>query len=151
MKKMFYLIAPVFAVMAGCVGEDEPEVRSIVEVGDRLPEFSVVLNDGSTLTTEMLRGAESMIVFFTTTCGDCRRELPRINTYADAHPEVRVVCISRSQTQQQVEALWEEKGLTMPYSVQTDAGVYSMFATAGVPRVYTADASLDVTGVYLLE
>lgn len=140
----------LMAVIAGCV-TDEPEVRSKVEVGDRLPDFSVELADGSILTTAMLRGHESMIVLFTTTCADCRRELPRINAYALAHPEVRVVCIARSEDRADIEEFWQAEGLTLPYSPQPDDKVYKLFATAGVPRIYCADASLTVTAAYLEE
>lgn len=133
----------------GCVNDNEPEPRSLIEVGDPLPQFSVMLNDGSTLTTEMLRGTESMIVFFTTTCPDCRRELPRIQAYADAHSDLRVVCISRSQTARDVESFWQTENLTLPYSAQPDAAIYSLFATAGVPRVYCADPDLRVTAIYV--
>lgn len=139
------LLAP-----AACI-TDEPEMRSVVEVGDRLPDFSVVLNDGSILTTAMLRGSESMIVFFTTTCADCRRELPRINAYAADHPEVRVVCIARSQTADEIEAFWQEENLSLPYSPQPDAAVYNLFAKAGVPRVYCADPDLRITAIYVEE
>lgn len=147
MLRWFGGILLVFMTFAsGCV-VDEPE-RSVVEVGDRLPEFSVVMNDGEMLSTEMLRGGESMIVLFTTTCSDCRRELPRINAYAAAHPEVRVVCIARSQMEAEIRSFWQAEGLNLPYSPQKDASVYHLFATSGVPRVYCADSRLCVTAVY---
>lgn len=139
------LLAP-----GACIN-DEPEVKSVVEIGDRLPDFSVVMNDGSTLTTGMLLGAESMIVFFTTTCADCRRELPRINAYAITHPEVRVVCIARSQSAADIEAFWQSENLSLPYSPQPDAMVYNLFAKAGVPRVYCADPDLRITAIYVEE
>ena len=145
------LVALVGLCAAGCINDDEPEPASLVAVGDRLPDFSVVMSDGSTLTTDMLRGSESMIVFFTTTCADCRRELPCINAYALAHPEVRVVCIARSQAEADIAAFWAAEGLTLPYSPQPDARVYNLFATAGVPRIYCADASLRVTAEYVEE
>lgn len=136
----------VAPAVVGCVN-DEP-ARSRVEVGDRLPQFSVVMNSGEVLSTEMLRGSESMIVLFSTTCEDCRRELPRINAYAAAHPEVKVVCIARSQTEAEIEPFWQSEGLTLPYSPQPDATVYHLFATSGIPRIYCADSRLCVTAVY---
>ncbi len=145
----FVAAAVLMAVAGGCVGDDEG--RSVVAVGDRVPEFSVVMDDGSVLTSAMLRGGESMIVFFTTTCGDCRRELPRIDAYAAAHPEVRVVCIARSESEADIAAFWQAENLTLPYSPQPDDKVYRLFATAGVPRVYCVDADLRITAVYVEE
>ena len=138
----------MMAFMTGCIS-DEPDMRSLIEVGDRLPDFAIVMNDGETLTTQMLRGSESLIVLFTTWCPDCRRELPQVQKWADAHPEVRVVCISRSETAGAIEALWAEENLTLPWSAQSDAAVYSLFATGGVPRLYLADADLIVTATEL--
>lgn len=155
MKLIGYIYRIVAAVFFGIAAvsclNDEPEAKSIVEVGDILPDFSVVMNDGTTISTDMLRGTESMIVFFSTTCGDCRRELPRINEYAISHPEIRIVCIARSQTEAEIEPFWQSEGLTLPYSPQPDAAVYSLFATSGVPRIYCADPQLRVTAVYLEE
>ncbi len=124
-------------------------MRSLVEVGDRLPEFTVVMNDGSVLSTDMLAGKESMIVFFTTACEDCRRELPRINNYSLMHPEVRVVCIARSESAEDIAKFWQSEGLTLHYSPQPDAAVYNLFAKAGVPRIYCADSRLRVTAIYV--
>lgn len=152
LKIVYRLLAVVLMALAvsGCV-TDEPQVRSMVEPGDKLPDFSVVMNDGTTLTTALLRGRESMIVLFTTSCGDCRRELPRIGAYASVHTEVRVVCIARSESEADIAAFWQKEGLTLPYSPQPDDAIYKLFATAGVPRIYCADADLTVTAVYLEE
>lgn len=147
---MRLIFAVVIAAMTGCVKDDAP-IESLIDPGDTLPYFSVVMNDGTTVTTESLRGHESMIVFFTTTCGDCRRILPQVNSYAAAHPDVKVVCIARAQTAEAIEEFWTSESLTMAYSPQPDAAVYSLFATGGVPRIYCADPSLRVTATYLEE
>lgn len=134
--------------LAACIN-DEPELRSLIKEGDRLPDFSIVMDDGETLTTQMLRGSESLVVLFTTWCPDCRRELPQVQAWADAHPEVRVVCISRSEKAEDIEELWREEKLTLPWSAQPDATVYSLFATGGVPRLYLAGPDLIVTSTSL--
>lgn len=151
MKAYLYrILMVVLIVLVSCV-KDEPTAHSVIEVGDRVPDFSITMNDGTILTTDMLRGKESMIVFFTTECGDCRRELPRINAYALAHPEIEIVCIARSQNEKEIEIFWQLEGLTLPYSPQSNAAVYNMFATSGVPRIYCVDSRLYVTAVYFEE
>ena len=138
----------ILIALVSCVNDDA-EPRSIIEVGDRLPYFSIEMNDGTILNTDMLRGTESMIVFFTTTCSDCRRELPRINAYAEAHPDVRIVCIARNQTEEEIASFWKSESLILPYSPQPDATIYHLFAESGVPRIYCADPYLRVTAIYL--
>lgn len=129
-----------FALLPSCIGE-ETEMEYI-KVGDTLPLFSVTLNDGSTFTTATHDGRGYVIVFFSTLCNDCRRELPVIDSlyrhgnYADDH----VVCIGRGESADVVDAFWNEQQLSLPYSPQPDRKIYSLFASSGVPRVYTADA-----------
>ena len=139
----------MLVLMASCISE--PELTDVIKVGDQLPNFTITMNDGSTLRTSDLAGSESMIVFFTTMCEDCRRELPRINDYADTHREIRVVCISRNEGAESVEKFWKQENLILPYSAQSDAKIYNMFAHSIVPRIYVADADLTVTAVYVEE
>ena len=85
-----------------------------------------------------------MIVFFATWCPDCRRELPLIqaeyeaNLMRPADVQAQYVCISREEGPEAVERYWREAGLTMPVSAQADRAVYSLFASEGIPRVFTA-------------
>lgn len=141
------IILTITVLLAGCVKDDEP-MESLIKVGDRLPDFTITLNDGSRLTTSDLRGRESVIVLFNTSCPDCREELPRIQQLHDEQPELAIICISRAEDAPSVASYWEEHGLTLPYSAQSTADVYHLFATAGIPRVYYADADLIVIRAY---
>lgn len=126
--------------MASCVGDDEPEEWSLGP-GDRVPEFTVTLNDGSTLSTAGMKGRRWVIVFFNTSCPDCRRELPQLQSAYEARPEGEEwVCISREEGAAAIARFWEAHGLTMPYSAQEDRRVYSLFASTGIPRVYHINA-----------
>lgn len=134
--------AAVLGVAAvGCVA-DEPEWA--LQQGDALPRFCVTTLDGDVVSSEDSRGRELVIVFFATWCPDCRRELPLIqeeyeaNMRLPAAEQAQYVCISREEGPEVVEKYWNEAGLTMPVSAQTDRAVYSLFASAGIPRVFTA-------------
>lgn len=92
-----------------------------------------------------------MIVFFNTSCADCQRELPRLNAiYEDSErlAEIlpttvygpgRVVCIAREESSEDIERLWREKSLNLPYSAQPDRRIYSLFARSIIPRQYIVD------------
>ena len=54
-----------------------------LKVGDKVPDFTVTMNDGTTVTGEMLREGVSLIMFFTTGCKDCRQTLPHIQRIYD--------------------------------------------------------------------
>ena len=113
-----------------------------VEVGDMLPEFTVVMNDGRTVESGSLQGQPSFILFFNTACGDCRRE-----RYG-ADGRMVFMAISREQDALAVGEYWADNGLTIPFSAQTDRTVYHLFAYSSIPRIYVVDASRVVRAVF---
>lgn len=142
------IIATLF-LLAACVADD-PRNEG-VSVGDPLPPFEVTLASGSVEGSASLRGRVAVIIFFSTTCGDCRRELPELEgvwRHFEDDPEVAFLAISREETPGRVEAFWEELHLSIPFSAQPDRRVYNLFATVGVPRVYIADRSSTVVAAY---
>ena len=142
------LLAAMMLTLAGCVTEDEPTEESRVKPGDRLPEFSVVMDDGSRLSTADLRGRESVIVLFNTDCSDCRRELPVIQELQDRNPGLMIACIAREEGAADIAAYWRANGLTLRYSPQTDRRVYHLFAESVIPRTYVADSTLRVVAMF---
>ena len=132
----------MLALMAcGCVHDDDYRDADIVKVGQMLPDFTVVMNDGSVVTGEMLREGIAVVVFFDTSCSDCQQLLPQLQMlYDDYSEKAHFVLISRAEGEATISSFWESNNLTMPYSAQSDRGVYNLFARSLVPRVYISDA-----------
>ena len=63
MKKVALLIA-MTAMLFSCI--KDKQIGNDLVVGSRVPDFSVVMNDGSTITGDSLRDGVSCIVFFYT-------------------------------------------------------------------------------------
>lgn len=142
-------------LMVGCSSiEDDNEVTERVNVGDRVPSFSVdVMSDGvhSTFSTDHLTG-ETVIVFFNTTCPDCQRDLPKLNQYYLKHQTeegFQMVAISRAEGEESVAAYWKDNELQIPYSAQNDRRIYELFASSTIPRVYFVSAKGIVTRVFI--
>lgn len=142
-------------LMTGCSSiEDDNEVTERVNVGDRVPLFTVdVVNDGvhSTFSTAQLTG-ETVIVFFNTTCPDCQRDLPKLNQYYLKHKVdegFQMVAISREEGEDTVAAYWKDSGLQIPYSAQNDRRIYELFASSVIPRIYFVSAQGIVTRVFI--
>lgn len=155
MKGMRYGIRVVLSVaatlmMAGCIYRHN-EDRAL-KTGDKLPEFSVVMNDGRTVSTSDLQGKKSVIVFFHTGCSDCQRELPHLQRAfeycRETLPKVVFVCISREQKAADIEVYWDEHRLTLPYSAQTDRRIYHQFASTGIPRIFISDENTVITDAF---
>ncbi len=130
-------------VMGSCVGEKE-EPEWALKAGDRLPEFEVVTLDGERVSSEDSFARTLVIVFFTTTCKDCQRELPVVQAQYEENmmlPESersQYICIAREEGAADIEQYWTENHLTLPVSPQTDRSIYSKFASIGIPRIFYA-------------
>ena len=153
MKTTVYLIIAFLLNLAfvSCISEDEPEAVSL-SVGDKCPDFSVRLNDGTFISTSDLKGITSVIVFFNTSCPDCQREFPVIQKVYDfamsANCPITVLCIARAESESSIKSYWELNDLSLPYSAQEDKSVYNLFASSVIPRIYIISPSLEITATW---
>lgn len=148
MNRFLSLFSLLFIFLSSCINDDEPEVTSLAP-GDSCPEFTIEMNDGKILSSSDLKGRESVIVFFNTGCGDCRRELPEIQKAYDeiqkGNLDIPIICISREEDKESVERFWDANSLTLPYSAQTDRRVYNLFASSVIPRIYILSPQQIIT------
>ena len=123
-------------ILSGCI--KEKQTGADLKVGNRLPDFEVVMNDGSKVTDDILKEKVSIVMFFHTSCPDCQQVLPEMQKiYLEYAPkDVIFTLISREESSQSIESFWNQKGFEMPYSAQNDRNVYEKFAKTRIPRVY---------------
>lgn len=142
MRKFLYILISALAFASCSMSDDDaPASDLIVRAGDRVPSFTVIMNDNTQFTTSNLGGKPCVIVFFSTTCGDCRRELPVIDQRYRAHgADTTFVAIAREQAAADIAAYWEANDLLLPFSPQEDREVYALFAKSGIPRVITVNS-----------
>lgn len=140
-KIIHYIILLLGAVsLSTCIVEDEePPVGNNLGVGDKIPQFSVIMNNGKMICSEDLISNVSLIVFFNTLCNDCRKELPVIQRFHESYPQYPLLCISREEGEDSVAKYWESNSFTMPYSAQDNRTIYQLFAQKVIPRVYIID------------
>ena len=135
--RLFSCLVALLAV--SCITDDDlPTGEVYVQVGDTLPDFRVTLSDGTEFDTSTLGGSVSLIMFFDTSCPDCREMLPRVQQVYDTFRDqgIRMAFISRAEDEASVASYWAEEGLTLP----CHADPYSLFADATIPRIYISDA-----------
>lgn len=153
--RVHFLLLVTFALpllLSACIKEsEEEETIEYIKEQDRLPQFTVEINDGTSLSTADMLGRMSVIVFFSTSCNDCRHWLPVIDAFNAnvALPNnIKVVCIAREEKRTAVEQFWTEQHFSVPYAAPESRDVYNLFANRGVPRVYVADEAGVVIRVY---
>ena len=128
-----------FLSLLGCINEkiDGTDLK----VGDMIPGFNVVMNDGTAVSDQSLMGSVSFIMFFHTSCPDCQQTLPLVRDIYDTYAQkgVRFALISRNEGSEEIESYWAEHSFNMPYSAQKDRKIYNKFASSRIPRVYICD------------
>jgi len=138
--------------LPGCIKENEEEYEGgNISVNDKLPSLSLALSDGTDINDEALNGKISVILLFTTSCKDCRQQLPIIERLYKNYFEndnIVIIGISRSEGEKSIYDYWQANNLTFPFSPQNDRLVYSLFASSGVPRIYISDRSRTVKAVF---
>ncbi len=141
--RVVFIIALLLLLPCSCIEEEGTSLEDVVTLGSTLPDFTVVMNDGTEVTGAALRNTVSVVMFFHTECPDCRQALPRVQRLYDTYaPQgVRFALISREEKASSVAAYWAEQGFTMPYSAQPDRKVYELFAYKRVPRIYVSDST----------
>lgn len=147
MKRVLLLFA-FSSLFSGCILDKD--VEDPVNTGERLPEFEVVMNDGTIVTDASLAGKISLLMFFHTSCPDCQKALPVVQRIYDEYAGngIETVLISREEGKDDISAYWAENGLNMPFSAQNDRDVYELFASSRIPRIYISDENRIVRYIY---
>ena len=134
--------------MTGCI--KEKQTGADLKVGDVLPDFEVMMNDGSVVTDEILKEKVSVVMFFHTTCPDCQQALPIMQNIYDEYASKGVVfvLVSREEGNEDIAGYFNENGLKMPFSAQNDRKVYELFAKTRIPRIYINDRDGIIRYIY---
>lgn len=139
-------------MLTSCLGNLDDTVMSendVVKVGQQVPSFVVSINDGTTFNSSQMGRKPVCIVFFNTSCSDCREELPIVQQiYEEFSDSIQFVCISRAEDKKSIQAFWTQKRLTLPYSAQTDMKIYNLFALSSIPRLYIIDSLGTIKNAY---
>ena len=146
--KKFLTVILIICAAAGCI--KEYPAGSDIKIGDPLPVFEVMMNDGSSVSDVSLRGDVSIVMFFHTSCPDCQQVLPVMQCIYDEYTleGLKTALISREENSDDISAYWSENGLNMPYSAQKDRKIYELFAASRIPRIYISDENGTVRYIF---
>ncbi len=112
----------------------------IVEIGQTVPDFDLVLPDGTTTSFKSLLGNVVMLQFKASGCGVCRKEMPHIeNDIWQKHkdnPDFALYGIDLKEPAKKVVEFQNQIGITYPLALDLDGSIFYTFADpgAGVTR-----------------
>ena len=125
------------AVKAGAVSDER---GYIVKVGDMVPDFDLLMMDGTTLSIKELRGKVVMLQFTASWCGVCRQEMPHIESeiwqrHKD-NPEFALYGIDLKETPEVTADFAKAIPVTYPLTLDPDGERFALFCDkgAGVTR-----------------
>jgi peroxiredoxin len=129
----------VLAELPGGPGRGFPQVSveagtaPVVRTGEAAPDFGLVLDNGSTLTLESLRGRPVLINHWATWCGPCRVEMPEIVRAAAANPDLVVIGANDGENPENVMRFAEEYGMEFPVTIDPDGQLSRLFSVRALP------------------
>ena len=131
--------------------QDDVETTTLIHAGDKAPDFSVKMLDGSTVTLSALQGKPVLLIFWATWCPPCREELSHlqagvIDQFGDS---ITVLPISRGEERSTVENFLNKMGYTFAVGLDGDQSIYRMYASKNIPRcfVINSEGVVEYAGV----
>ena len=139
MKKSIIAFIAAMTVVAACTTH-EPQGPK-VGVGDAVPAFEAETLSGDIFDSRDFRGKPTVLVFFSTECGDCREEFPALQAFHEACGDdiVRLMLVGRDETASGIQSYWKENALTLPACAGKGRNEYALFAYTGIPRIFIYD------------
>ena len=128
--------------------QEDEDKGYIVAVGDMAPDFTITLDDGSSVKLSALRGKVVMLQFTASWCGVCRKEMPYIEhdiwKKHKYNSNFVLLGIDREEPLEKVIAFKECLGVTYPIGLDLHADIFTLFArrNAGITR----NVIIDETG-----
>lgn len=144
--KHFTIILPLLAAVilsaTAChhVDPDPVEPVTHLQIGDKLPTFSVTTLSGYDVSTESLIGKESVVILFDSTCPDCQPYVRLMQlAYIKAKSKINFIAIARDEDEKTIRKYWMKNGYTMPVATPGERTIYNLFdrgSQSGVPQIY---------------
>lgn len=134
-KYLLTAILTIFAFIARAQNDGD-----IIKVGDQMPAFTIVSDNGTKMSSATLKGKVTLVNFFATWCPPCQKELADVQQklwpkYKD-NKNFQLLVIGREHTDAELAKYNEKKGFTFPLYPDKNRAIFGAFAKNLIPRTY---------------
>ena len=143
-RKVYIALAACFIMLAAAPmtasaqsQEDQIKATTLINQGDKAPDFTVEMFNGEKITLSQLKGKVVLINFWATWCPPCRQELTHVQKEIIDHfkgQDFVFLPISRGEKKSVVEAFREKTGYTFPMGLDPTQEIFKKYASNYIPR-----------------
>ncbi|MDH6304168.1 peroxiredoxin [Parabacteroides sp. PF5-5] len=136
MKRIIFALFFISVALYSTAQEDS----DVVKVGDTMPAFTIVSDNGNEFKSSSLQGKVILLNFFATWCPPCQKELAAVQEtlwpkYKN-HAGFVMLVVGREHSDADLATYNEKKGFTFPLYPDKSRAIYSSFAKSLIPRTY---------------
>ena len=139
MKKLLLLITLMMVVFSTIKGQDEGDFDK-VKTGDMMPAFTIVSDNGKTISSEEFRGKVVLITMFATWCSPCQLKLAEIEKSLwpafKGQKDFMLLVIGREHSDAELVEYNQTKRFTFPLYPDKERKIFDLFAVQTIPRTY---------------
>jgi thiol-disulfide isomerase/thioredoxin len=96
--------------------------------------------DGGNFRLEQTQGKPTVLVFWASWCGPCRKEAPEVARIAHSYgAAINVVGVNAGETLSVARRAAAEMGVTWPVVMDSDGKIQSQYKVTGIPLVLVLD------------
>ena len=104
------------------------------------PGFQAPTMDGGNFRLEQTQGKPTVLVFWASWCGPCRKEAPEVARIAHSYgAAINVVGVNAGETLSVARRAAAEMGVTWPVVMDSDGKIQSQYKVTGIPLVLVLD------------
>lgn len=119
-----------------------------LKAGNKAPDFTAQLIDGSSITLSDFKGKPVIINFWATWCGPCVKEMPAFERLqADFGDKIGIIAVNCGDDADTVKDFASENGYTFPIALDEDYKINMLYPTSSIPYTVVLDANGKITHI----